>query len=115
MLIRRGIKQKEEWLKKVGDATEYLKSYGVPDDPANHTLPLHKTRSEVDTELEERLNASREEGEELRERNRALEAERDQLRQKNRDAEAEHIRLQERNRTLEIDISSARKRCEIDY
>ena len=111
-MIRRGIQQKEEWLTKIGNATEYLRSCGVPDNPDNHTLPLHKTEPEVDTELEERLQTSLSEGNELRERNQSLGTERDQLQQKAQESEAELKRLQERNRTLEIDISSARKRCD---
>ena len=109
----------------ISNATEYLKSWGVPDDPNNHSLPLHKTRPEVDTELEERLQASITERDEVQERNRslgaerdelqrqnqALEAERDQLRQRDQEREAEIRQLREHSQTLEIDLSSARKRC----
>ena len=88
----------------ISNATEYLKSWGVPDDPNNHSLPLHKTRPEVDTELEERLQASISERDEAHERNRSLETERDELQQQQQSLEAERDQLRRRDQEKEAEI-----------
>ena len=96
VFFREGIRQKEEYLSGLREATAYLKSCGVPDSPDHHTLPLHATKPEFDTESEDRLALS--------------ESERDDLHQRNRAIETEKADIQQRNQVLQIDLTATRKR-----